>query len=858
MPTHDARLPAVPVSVAGKYRIVERLGTGGMGEVWKGWDPELRRWAAVKFLIGGDAEEIARFRREAQLAARLTHPNIAAVYDVGEAGGRPFLAMQLLDGFTLKERIGGDVREAVAWVREAALAVEFAHGQGVVHRDLKPDNLMVSGGRVFVMDFGLARSVEGRLDVSMPGTVVGTPTYMSPEQARGEKVGPRSDVWSLGATLYHLAAGRRPFEGRGVLDVLRSVREDDPPPPRRAGAVDADLEAVILRCLEKDPNLRYESASALAEDLTRWLDGDPVRGSRPSPVRRAGRWLRRHRVPALALVAGLSAAGAFAAAIVPPWFQARRTADLESARRREIELYLPIEKDLDVLRMKFYQPRFELTDREFAEYRALEGRLRGQMTRSGETAMGWYLIGRCREVPGDAVGAEEAYARSLSCTPGFRRSLIRRGRLVLEELLIQNLLMYTAVPDRSELKRRARRAVGWIQEAIRSGGADIETDYATRLLDLLEERPFECGAELERWRREPLVEEFLLLEGISCLYREDVSGFHGRIDQCIARVPSWHLPYYWRAVQRRTSELDEALADTRRARRIHPRYLPAVLLESIFLLARRDLAGAEPGVRQYVRERPGDSLGWMHLAVFETKAGRLEPAERAADRAVDLSEGSPDTLSSRAEIRIQRKDHAGAWDDVRAALAHAPGHPYALMFKSILLERDRLFDDARQALAQALKTDPDFPDAHFRMGRLLALSGDWDEAIRHYTRCLELAPHYVEARANRGSARRNRGDLAGALEDFDAALRLDPDHLPIRLNRASLKRDLGDLEGAGRDLDAVLSHPSPPPEAFVNRGYLRLKLGNRPGALEDFRRALEIAPPDWPGRADIERLLESR
>ena len=228
---------ADPSSRFGKFVRTLRLGSGGMGEVWKAWDTQLSRWVALKFLKGSDDAEIERFEREAQLAARLSHPHIAAIYEVGHDQGRHWIAMQFIDGATLRGHSRADLRAIVDLVRDAARAVAVANDAGIIHRDLKPENLMVTrAGRaahVYVMDFGLARATEGASDLSVSGSIVGTPAYMPPEQARGQKADARADVWSLGATLYELLSGKKPFAGANVYETLRLVQEADPIPPAR-------------------------------------------------------------------------------------------------------------------------------------------------------------------------------------------------------------------------------------------------------------------------------------------------------------------------------------------------------------------------------------------------------------------------------------------------------------------------------------------------------------------------------------------------------------------------------------------------------------------------------------------------
>jgi serine/threonine-protein kinase len=318
-----------------------------MGDVWKAWDSELARWVALKFLRGADDQETARFRREAQLAGRLSHPNITAVYEVLDVDGRPCIAMQYVEGRTLRKFPADDLPLVARLVRDAALAVQYAHEREVLHRDLKPENLMVvqraptPGGKraaehhVFVMDFGLARPTRGGGDLSQPGVVIGTPAYMSPEQARGERTDERSDVYSLGATLYALVCGRPPFDAADVATILDRVQEEEPVPMRRFNPkTPADLETIVMRCLEKHPLRRYASAGAMAEDLTRWLRGEPILAGPPSALFRVRRAASRHRVLIVSALAFLAVAAAVTWRVTSD-HAARREAEARALRLRE-------------------------------------------------------------------------------------------------------------------------------------------------------------------------------------------------------------------------------------------------------------------------------------------------------------------------------------------------------------------------------------------------------------------------------------------------------------------------------------------------------------------------------------------
>ncbi|HYS11264.1 MAG TPA: protein kinase [Myxococcales bacterium] len=293
-----------------RYEIREAIGSGGMGQVYKAFDRKLKRLVALKFVRGADPVQERRFLQEAQAQARVDHAHVCRVYEVGRISNQPYIAMQHIEGKTLREAASSlSFVAKLALMRDVAEAVHAAHQTGLVHRDIKPQNILVEqnpdGPRPFVTDFGLARDVRSPGDTA-EGAVLGTPQYMAPEQANGDlrALDARTDVYGLGATLYEVLTARPPFEGGSQLQILFRMIHEDPKPPRKlAAGMPADAESVVLKCLEKDPARRYPTAKALADDLSRILAGEPVQARRPGALERLWRKARRHKVSVAALAA---------------------------------------------------------------------------------------------------------------------------------------------------------------------------------------------------------------------------------------------------------------------------------------------------------------------------------------------------------------------------------------------------------------------------------------------------------------------------------------------------------------------------------------------------------------------------
>ena len=293
-----------------KYVLLSKLGSGGMGEVWGAWDTMMNRKVALKFPKSMEDDEVRRLYLEARGAGSLSHANIASIYEIAEAEGRHYIAMQFISGRTAEELVQekpGDVREVVRWIRDAARGVHDAHERGVIHRDLKPANIMIdTEGRVFVMDFGLAKLTGGQGSGTVSGIILGTPAFMPPEQAAGNaaQVDRRSDVYALGASLYVLLSGRRPYDGENATDILVQILTGEAPGLKRAWPeAPWELETIVDRAMARARDQRYPTAKEFADDLERYLGNEPILTKRQGSLTRISKEIRRRKTP-LAWIAG--------------------------------------------------------------------------------------------------------------------------------------------------------------------------------------------------------------------------------------------------------------------------------------------------------------------------------------------------------------------------------------------------------------------------------------------------------------------------------------------------------------------------------------------------------------------------
>ncbi|MBN1205082.1 MAG: protein kinase [Myxococcaceae bacterium] len=770
--------PAFPAPGWERYQPVRFLGQGGMGRVYLAYDPILRRNVALKFVRGDDPELLRRFVSEAQAQARVEHERVCKVYEVGEVQGQPFIAMQYVSGRSLHELTRElSVEQKVMVVQQATEGVHAAHRAGLIHRDIKPSNILVERGedgrwKPYVMDFGLAR--DWQRETTVTGTVLGTPHYMAPEQARGEvsQLDRRADVYSLGATLYFLLTGQTPIPGSNALEVLSNLATQEPRPLRALNRnVPADLEAIVLKCLEREPSARYDSARALAEDLGRFLNGEPVRARAVGSWYRLRKWALRHRTLVSMATVALVLVGLALGQVV----LTQRDATLnEHLTRRFTELA----SDVGVRARLIALSRLHDTS---AGRQALRERLteiETEMRRGGERALGpgHYALGQGWLDLGDPARAREHLEEALRYdfqNPRVASALaLALGQLYREQLLsLGSLTPEQRQARRGELARLYREpAMSWLRRS--QGESLISAEYMEALLASYEERYDEALAQLgQLGEQSPWFYEAPRLQGDILLMRALVRWDEGKQTEAErAQVQA--------ALEEARQAYTQAADTAQSAPEVH---YGLARVESVAVSM--DLYGRGE-VQPYI-ERALDHL---------SRALRVAP-DHAASWALQAS-----LYRSLAESRILQGKKAEeplrrAVESARSALAHAPSQLEALKELGMALwhlasEQKKSGLDPRESLRQASEAfesiAPDKRDffTHHGLGLVSMTWADYEEergedslrhrneAIEAFRKALELDADYASAWINLAAqyyARARHPKAPTAEEDLEQA-----------------------------------------------------------------------------------------
>jgi tetratricopeptide (TPR) repeat protein len=769
-----------------------------MGEVWRAWDTKLNRWVALKFLKGGNDEEIARFQREAQAAGKLTHSNITAIYEVGEDQGKHYIAMQYVDGQTLRSFPRENQRTLAQLVRDAALGVQFAHEQGIIHRDIKPDNIMVttrakSGGtgrfepgkitnehHVYVMDFGLARMTEGVSELSVSGMIMGTPAYMSPEQARGERVDGRADVYSLGASLYELLTHCKPFDGANVYAILKKVQDNEPTGPRKLNPrIDKDLETITLKCLEKNRDRRYADAAELADDLSRWLNGEAIKAHPPSARYILQKYIARHKAVLIP-----SAAAALLAIGIGVWAGTQRVETGNRIKRGMSDAAL-LEKDGRIAEARDHYKSVLQLDKKNAEAAAGLARIEAELTR------------RAREREDRAKAEQEA------------AKLFEMGRPALDKAYAY---LYNKDAAYDELVKRVDLGQKIIEDAVNKAPHLPLGHYLLGRAWALtgwDDKAEAC------WR------QALSLD-------KNFGPAHYQLGRLLlTRAFIAHLAS------------DEADREAKWADVAHLAKEAATEIET----ALKEGSGLDDAVQREI------ARAFFAFAKQDFPSMRTI-AQQALTNAAD---GKEDLhwligVASKEEQRLPEYEQA---------LAVCPKHALALFCRADYFRAKGDLEKAITGYGEALKINPRMVDAYINRASLRGRIGDYDGTIADCTDALKITSRLADAYIARGGAYERKGMWDEAIADCTAALTIEPKNPKAYHNRASARYGKGDLDSALEDYTHALNINPKYANAHFGRAIVHHRKGDLTVAVADYQKALDVAPKDWPHRETVEKTLRA-
>jgi tetratricopeptide (TPR) repeat protein len=895
--TTDEACREGPGTVIGPYRLLEQLGEGGFGVVFLAEQTQpVRRQVALKVIKPGmdSRQVIARFEAERQALALMDHPHIARVLDAGTtANRRPYFVMELVEGVPFTRYCDEHrltPRQRLELFVSVCQAVQHAHQKGVIHRDLKPSNVLVTeyDGRPVpkVIDFGVAKAIERKLtdgtQVTEAGTLVGTLEHMSPEQAQLDAldIDTRSDIYALGVLLYELLTGTTPLERKRLreatlLEVLRLIREEEPPTPstrlstieelpavasnrgveprKLSGVVRGELDWIVMKCLDKDRNRRYETASALALDIERYLADEPVRACPPSAWYRLRKFVRRNRGPVLAaavvLLAVVLGGGSWA------WLtlrEAARRAAAEGLAGEALEEAERLSRKGDWPEAKAKAKRAEglLESSGSPELRERARHLLADLAMVTRLEEVRFLKSEVVDDHFDFAGADAEYAKEfraygvdvLGLGPAEAAGRLR-GRSIA-------LVLAAALDDWADVCRQFRKGDDPTWKRLLAVARAADPDLLRN--ELRDAWGLEPDARRKALKRLAKSRRLTALPAPTLVLLGDSLRRSGAIEQAVSVLRQAQEGYpadFWinnclgfALDQLRPPEVDEAIRFYTAAVALRPNSPGARLNLGVALQRRGWVDRAVKAFSQAIELKRDYWAAWSNRGFSHADLGRYEEALADHSRAIKLKPDYAPAWTGRgiAHAGLGRYDRALA--DHSRAIKLKPDHAKAWNNRGIVYCELRRYDRALADHSMAIKLNPSSAAAWTNRGATHSRSGRHEQAIADHSRAIELKPDYAPAWTGRGIAHAGLGGYEQALADHSRAIELKPDYAEAWTNRGNAKVKLRRYEQAVADHSKAIDLKPRLATAWYNRGAAHAAFGRYEQAAADNSRAIQLDP----------------
>lgn len=819
------------------YRLLDKLGEGGMGVVYRAEDTKLQREVAIKFLpprVAASEQERERFKVEAQAAAALNHPNIATIHAIEEHDGEMFIVMEYIEGRELHEivREQHDVplHDAVNYATQIASGLNAAHEKGVIHRDIKSSNVMVTAdGQVKIMDFGLAK-IRGGQHLTESGLTVGTVAYMSPEQARGEQVDHRTDIWSFGVLLYEMISGELPFKGDYEQAIIYSIlNEDVPPISDTKGDVSAALEKIAIRCLEKDPVVRYQSFADLIADLA---DLQTPSHGRSRPTKRS-HWPARRKGTALVTTILLSVVllvfrylyfgssdetKAFVAVVAPFWGVDSEAAhagrNMQALIERKLVELLGKHEDVNII-----GKTVTAVPRSHKEARALGSESDATLVIWGEI-LAWMN--------------EVEIQPYLTLLNDSEESQFTETAAPLQVSLIK--------PDQLSLQKTKAEEVGNL--ALQIAGRYYRNADPGRALTLFQSIT-------------PQSAESLSEQGWVYFDQQNWLQAEKRFEKALSLSPNdADLHAFLGQVHERQNKLNAALAGYKKAIELNPEYFGAYLQLGQIYFRQHKYCAALASYEKARELNPESYWPYYSMGRAYEQQGKFEQAVAAFRKASELA---PENISPRialASCYSRQGKVDSAETQYKTALKMAPGDTSFPSIHTALGDnyvRQKRYAKAKQAYRTAIELEPEDVRHHLALADLFAIQNKNEQALKKYQEAIELAPHDAGPHQALGRFYERRGEDSTAAQEFKKAAELTTDHAlaHIDLSQAYHLQNKPEQARSAIDKAAKVAPDFWWYHVMIGQGYLRQGLED--SAVVQFQKALELSP----GNSTVSQMLDS-